>query len=94
MCGARYTISFIWRPLGINQSLTSVVPIGGWDATSGDISKDIEAEIEQAFANVNLNIKDAGGKGWEQVFRMTTYHVVLNDERHRRNTSKLQEVVS
>jgi len=38
------------------------------------------AQIEQAFANVDLNLKHAGGTGWDQVFRITSYHVDLNNE--------------
>lgn len=27
-----------------------------------------------------MNLNHAGGKGWEQVFRVNSYHVPLNDE--------------
>lgn len=37
------------------------------------ITKDLEGEIEQAFANVELTLKDAGGKGWSQVYKIVTY---------------------
>lgn len=40
----------------------------------------IREEIEQAFKNVDLNLKDAGGKGWEQVFRVTSYHTEITPE--------------
>ncbi|KAL1585653.1 hypothetical protein WHR41_06032 [Cladosporium halotolerans] len=54
---------------------------GGWNpATGSDYSPDLSGEIDQAFENVELAIRTAGGKGWSQVFRVTTYHVVLNDE--------------
>ncbi|KNG47985.1 l-psp endoribonuclease family protein [Stemphylium lycopersici] len=53
---------------------------GGWDPQSGVIPTDINAEIEQAFSNVELNLKHAGGKGWSQVFRVNSYHVPMNDE--------------
>ncbi|PGH05010.1 hypothetical protein AJ79_06896 [Helicocarpus griseus UAMH5409] len=58
----------------------SITQIGGWDPVSGTIHWEINAQIDQAFANVELNLKDAGGKGWEQVFRINSYHVPLNDE--------------
>lgn len=29
---------------------------------------------------MQLTLKDAGGKGWEQVFRVTSYHVALDNE--------------
>ncbi|KAF9732684.1 L-PSP endoribonuclease family protein [Paraphaeosphaeria minitans] len=53
---------------------------GGWDPSTGAYNTDIKAQIEQAFANVDLNLRDAGGKGWQQVFRVNSYHVPLNDE--------------
>ncbi|RYP26947.1 hypothetical protein DL767_007869 [Monosporascus sp. MG133] len=53
---------------------------GGWDPETGVINTDINAQIEQAFANVDLCLKDAGGKGWSQVFRINSYHVPLNNE--------------
>lgn len=54
--------------------------IGGWHPETGVINREINAQIDQAFANVEIALKDAGGKGWEQVFRVNSYHVPLNDE--------------
>lgn len=42
--------------------------------------KDINEQIDQAFKNVDLTIKTAGGKGWSQVYRVNSYHLPLNDE--------------
>ncbi|KAJ5114374.1 L-PSP endoribonuclease family protein [Penicillium alfredii] len=53
---------------------------GGWDPMSGEFHREINAQIDQAFANVELNLKNAGGKGWEQVFRVNSYHVPINNE--------------
>ncbi|PGH23161.1 hypothetical protein AJ80_02796 [Polytolypa hystricis UAMH7299] len=53
---------------------------GGWDPSTGVINTEINAQIDQAFTNVDLCLKDAGGKGWEQVFRVTSYHIPLNEE--------------
>ncbi|KAJ5906449.1 L-PSP endoribonuclease family protein [Penicillium subrubescens] len=53
---------------------------GGWDPKSGDIHQDINAEIDQTFENIELNLKNAGGKGWEQVFRVNSYHVPMDGE--------------
>ncbi|TKX22419.1 hypothetical protein C1H76_5201 [Elsinoe australis] len=56
---------------------------GGWDPKTGEIKdglRDINAQIEQAFANVDLAVRTAGGKGWSQVFRVNSYHVTLDDE--------------
>ncbi|KAJ4267103.1 hypothetical protein NW762_003201 [Fusarium torreyae] len=53
---------------------------GGWDPETGVFYKEINAQIDQAFRNVELNLRDAGGKGWEQVYRVNSYHVPINDE--------------
>jgi enamine deaminase RidA (YjgF/YER057c/UK114 family) len=53
---------------------------GGWHPETGVFEKEINAQIDLAFANVELNLKDAGGKGWSQVFRVNSYHVPLNSE--------------
>ncbi|BCS05364.1 RidA family protein [Aspergillus luchuensis] len=53
---------------------------GGWDPNTGEFYKEINAQIDQAFKNVELNLKNAGGKGWEQVFRVNSYHVPINNE--------------
>ncbi|KAH0435686.1 endoribonuclease L-PSP [Colletotrichum camelliae] len=46
---------------------------GGWDPTTGKVHSDLSDEIDQAFSNVDLALKDAGGKGWSQVFRIRLY---------------------
>ena len=56
------------------------MPLGGWDPTTAVIPTNLTEEINQAFANVDLNLKTAGGKGWSQVYKMTTYHVGINEE--------------
>ncbi|KAM0342398.1 hypothetical protein ACHAPU_009585 [Fusarium lateritium] len=53
---------------------------GGWDPATGEIKKEINAQIDVAFENVERCIKDAGGKGWSQVYRVNSYHVPLNNE--------------
>jgi enamine deaminase RidA (YjgF/YER057c/UK114 family) len=51
------------------------------DAESGlSFPKKIADEIAQAFKNVDLNLRDAGGKGWSQVFRINSYHTDLTPE--------------
>ncbi|KAF3353181.1 hypothetical protein VDGD_07123 [Verticillium dahliae] len=52
---------------------------GGWH-DDGTFETEINAQIDCAFANVEKNLKDAGGKGWSQVFRVDSYHVPLDDE--------------
>ncbi|CAG7937713.1 unnamed protein product [Penicillium salamii] len=53
---------------------------GGWNRETGVIYREINEQIDQAFANVEHNLKDAGGEGWSQVFRVNSYHVPINDE--------------
>lgn len=43
------------------------------------IYEDINEQIDQAFANVDLALRDAGGQGWGQVFRINSYHILLDD---------------
>jgi enamine deaminase RidA (YjgF/YER057c/UK114 family) len=53
---------------------------GGWHPTTFAISTDIKTQIAQAFETIDVMLRDAGGKGWEQVFRVNSYHVPLNGE--------------
>lgn len=46
----------------------------GLDVHTGEVPKDFTKEIDQIFANVDYSLKHAGGRGWPQVFRMTSYH--------------------
>lgn len=64
---------------------------GGWDPSTSEINTEINAQIDQAFANVDLNLKTAGGKGWSQVFRVHSYHVPLNDEAMRAMVRNLKK---
>lgn len=43
------------------------------------IHEDIDDQIDQVFANVDHILREAGGKGWEQVFRVDSYHTPLDD---------------
>ncbi|KAI1392943.1 YjgF-like protein [Hypoxylon trugodes] len=46
---------------------------GGWDRQTLEFSPKLDEEIDQAFENVQENLKHAGGKGWTQVYRVVTY---------------------
>jgi len=58
---------------------------GGWDPSadltspSTWISPDLYTEIDQAFANVDLALKAAGGKGWSQVYSIRSYHLPVDE---------------
>lgn len=51
---------------------------GGWDRTTEDIPKEMDKEIAQAFENVEHTLKEAGGKGWEQVYKVRAYFAPLD----------------
>ncbi|TKA71184.1 hypothetical protein B0A55_09509 [Friedmanniomyces simplex] len=54
---------------------------GGLDPSSMDISSDVDAQITQAFANVDLTLRTAGVEGGlKQVFSVKSYHVGAIDE--------------
>ncbi|KAK0110854.1 hypothetical protein ONS96_002443 [Cadophora gregata f. sp. sojae] len=54
---------------------------GGWkEGGVVQFNTEINAQIDQAFVNVETCLKDAGGKGWSQVYRVNSYHVPINDE--------------
>ncbi|CAZ84890.1 unnamed protein product [Tuber melanosporum] len=40
----------------------------------------MEEQIEKTFENVELNLKDAGGAGWSQVYKIRSYHIELSPE--------------
>ena len=53
---------------------------GGWHPETFEVYRDTNKQIDQAFENVDRTLKDAGGKGWEQVFSVKSYHIPLNNE--------------
>ncbi|KAK4444736.1 Endoribonuclease L-PSP/chorismate mutase-like protein [Podospora aff. communis PSN243] len=48
---------------------------GGWSPTTGTLAENPLEELDQAFSNVDLALRDAGGKGWEQVYKVRMYVV-------------------
>ncbi|KAL6852293.1 hypothetical protein ACO1O0_006834 [Amphichorda felina] len=54
---------------------------GGWDFQDGwTFPSDLKEEISKAFASVDKNLRDAGGKGCSQVFRINSYHTNMTEE--------------
>ncbi|KAK4251360.1 hypothetical protein C7999DRAFT_28090 [Corynascus novoguineensis] len=45
-----------------------------------EIHKDLSDEVDQAFANVDLALRTARGKGWCQVYKINLYLTVVNEE--------------
>lgn len=62
---------------------------GGWNCRQTEftldtlVQGDLFAEIDQAFENCDYNLKHAGGKGWEQVFRVVTYSTDIYPQHER-----------
>ncbi|KAF9776440.1 hypothetical protein IL306_005375 [Fusarium sp. DS 682] len=55
---------------------------GGWSLKDGELvfpEGQLE-QIDQAFYNVDKALKAGGGKGWEQVFRVNSYHTEITPE--------------
>lgn len=58
--------------------------LGGWHPETFKLPTDINAQTDQACANVDLNLKTAGSKGgWAHVYKVRSYHIPLNEEAKR-----------
>ncbi|KAI4676475.1 uncharacterized protein J4E88_007393 [Alternaria novae-zelandiae] len=53
---------------------------GGWDRTTEEYPDDLSKEVDQAFDNVEHAIRQAGGEGWDQVYKTRIYVTVPIDE--------------
>jgi enamine deaminase RidA (YjgF/YER057c/UK114 family) len=68
-----------------HQTNPRVPSPGGWNPSADQsdpstwISSDLNTEIDQAFANVELALKSAGGKGWSQVYSIRSYHLPADE---------------
>lgn len=52
---------------------------GGWD-DEGNLAKgDIKKQVEYAFANLEKCMKEAGGKGWSEVYIVRSWHTNLDE---------------
>lgn len=52
--------------------------IGGWDRITEEIPKEMDKQLAQAFDNVEHTLKEAGGTGWEQVYKIRAYFAPLD----------------
>jgi enamine deaminase RidA (YjgF/YER057c/UK114 family) len=63
--------------------------LGGWNAKQEEVNlasfipEDLLEEIDQAFENVDYNLRHAGGKGWSQVYRVVTYSTDIRPQHDR-----------
>ncbi|KAI4710028.1 hypothetical protein J4E89_005260 [Alternaria sp. Ai002NY15] len=53
---------------------------GGWDRTTEEYPEDLSKEVDQAFDNVEHAIRQAGGEGWDQVYKTRIFVTVPIDE--------------
>ncbi|PSN59366.1 endoribonuclease L-psp family protein [Corynespora cassiicola Philippines] len=53
---------------------------GGWDPETSVIPTDLDDEIDRAFANVDHCLKDAGGAGWSEVYKIRLYLTDANEQ--------------
>ncbi|KAL2822878.1 Endoribonuclease L-PSP/chorismate mutase-like protein [Aspergillus granulosus] len=53
---------------------------GGINPQTQTFPSDISSEIYQAFSNVDLALKTAGGEGWNQVYSVRVYMLNPQDE--------------
>ena len=60
--------------------MTNEHSVGGWDPLTSVIPTSLPEEVEQAFSNVDFNIRHAGGKGWEQVYSVRLYVTEMSEE--------------
>ncbi|EXJ78172.1 hypothetical protein A1O3_09333 [Capronia epimyces CBS 606.96] len=52
---------------------------GGWD-DQGTLAKgDIKQQVQYAFDNLEKCIKEAGGKGWSDVYAVRSWHTNLDE---------------
>ena len=46
----------------------------------GSYPENLDEHIHNAWKNVEKTLKAAGGKGWDEVFSVTTYHCPMSEE--------------
>ncbi|EJD35647.1 endoribonuclease L-PSP [Auricularia subglabra TFB-10046 SS5] len=51
---------------------------GGWDIETGIVHSDLVKQIDQAYANVDLALRIAGGAGWSEVYRVRIYYTSVS----------------
>lgn len=67
-----------------DKTISTNALLGGWDPQTSEVKSDLLEEIDQAFSNVELALKDAGIQdGWKSVFRVTSYHAGFDGNQER-----------
>ncbi|KAL8783601.1 MAG: hypothetical protein Q9213_004530 [Squamulea squamosa] len=58
---------------------------------TGIVSPDVGEQIKQAFHSIDIQLKDAGGKGWSQVYKIRSYHVGIDEVHAKEMIKNLKE---
>jgi enamine deaminase RidA (YjgF/YER057c/UK114 family) len=76
-----------------NPPLTFHLISGGWNPHADNITipSSLDSEIAQAFSNVELALKAAGGQGWKQVYSVRSYHIPVDEEATAAIVKNLEE---
>jgi len=64
---------------------------GGWDRITEEFPQDLGQEIDQAFENVEHTLRKAGGKGWEQVYKVRAYFAPATPEAFEHSIRNLRK---
>ena len=56
-----------------------------------EVPTDLGKEIDLAFANIDYMLKKAGGKGWDQVYVVKSYHAPGSEEGTEHVTRNLKK---
>ncbi|KAB2568958.1 hypothetical protein DBV05_g12368 [Lasiodiplodia theobromae] len=52
---------------------------GGWDNEGIIDEKNLKGQIDLAFQNVEKNLRDAGCRGWADVYAVKSFHISLSE---------------
>lgn len=65
---------------------------GGWDRTTEECPNDFSTEIDQTFDSIKHAIRQAGRKGWGQVYKTRIYITVPIDEIAERIIRNMKDI--
>jgi enamine deaminase RidA (YjgF/YER057c/UK114 family) len=52
---------------------------GGWEANGETDPTDVRKQIDNAIQNVDRVLRDAGSRGWEDVFSLRSFHTDIDN---------------
>ena len=75
----QYPNLFFRDPIS-QQKLTHLLITGGWDRLTEAIPPTLEAQIAQAFDNIEHTLQLSGSKGWSEVYSVRCYTTKVEEE--------------